>query len=97
MGAMVGSKTRGWLAGAIALVVAWGTASSPRSALVAQAPRTIWSGIYSEAQARRGEEAYKGQCAYCHQQDLSGGFFDNGNGRAPALGGPKAFDSSFLD
>jgi len=63
----------------------------------AQAGRTIWSGIYSEAQARRGEEAYKLECAYCHQPDLSGGFFDNGTGRAPALAGPKAFDSSFVD
>lgn len=67
------------------------------AAVDAQAGRTIWSGIYSEAQARRGEEAYKVQCAYCHQPDLTGGFFDNGAGRAPALAGPKAFDSSFVD
>ena len=64
---------------------------------LAQTGRTIWSGVYSETQARRGEEAYKVQCAYCHQPDLSGGFFDNGAGRAPALAGPKAFDSSFVD
>src|SRR4051794_38966178 len=65
--------------------------------LAGQAGRTVWSGIYSEDQARRGGEAYKLQCAYCHQPDLSGGFFDNGAGRAPALAGPKAFDSSFVD
>ena len=28
---------------------------------------------------------------------FSGGFFDNGTGRAPALAGPKAFDSSFVN
>jgi cytochrome c len=72
----------GWLAGATA---------------AAQAGRTVWSGVFSEAQARRGEDAYKVQCAYCHQPDLSGGFFDNGTGRAPALAGPKAFDSSFVE
>ena len=32
-----------------------------------------------------------------HQPDLSGGFFDNGTGRAPALAGPKAFDSSLVN
>jgi cytochrome c len=94
---MVSSKSRGWVAAATGVVLAWGAATAVHSAPAAQAPRTIWSGIYSEAQARRGEEAYKMQCTYCHQPDLSGGFFDNGTGRAPALAGPKAFDSSFLD
>jgi cytochrome c len=57
--------------------------------------RTIWDGVYSEAQARRGEEAYKLSCGYCHKDDLTGGFFDDGTGRAPALAGARAFDSSF--
>jgi len=82
---------------AAALLLAGGMLSSAALARAAQAPKTIWSGIYSEAQAQRGEQAYKLQCAYCHQPDLSGGFFDNGNGRAPALAGAKAFDSSFVD
>ena len=62
-----------------------------------QAPkqRTVWEGIYSEAQAARGEKAYKLSCGYCHKDNLAGGFFDDGNGRAPALAGPRAFDSSF--
>jgi cytochrome c len=80
---------------AIALACCAGWLATAR--LDAQPPRTVWSGIYSEAQARRGEDAYKVQCAYCHQPDLTGGFFDNGTGRAPALAGPKAFDSSFVD
>jgi mono/diheme cytochrome c family protein len=56
---------------------------------------TVWDGIYTEAQARRGEQAYNLSCGYCHKDDLSGGFFDDGTGRAPALAGPRAFDSSF--
>ena len=57
--------------------------------------RTIWEGVYTEAQAARGEKAYKLSCGYCHKDNLAGGFFDDGNGRAPALAGPRAFDSSF--
>ena len=67
------------------------------AASAGQAPktRTIWEGIYTEAQAARGEKAYKAACGYCHKDNLAGGFFDDGNGRAPALTGPRAFDSSF--
>jgi mono/diheme cytochrome c family protein len=69
---------------------------------LAQAPaggprNTIWGGVYSEAQARRGEQVFKTECSYCHKEDLSGGFFDDGLGRAPALAGKRAFDSSFVD
>jgi len=59
--------------------------------------KTVWDGIYTETQAERGGQAYKSACSYCHRDDLTGGFFDNGVGRAPALAGPRAFDSSFLE
>ena len=36
--------------------------------------------IYLEAQAARGEKAYKLSCGYCHKDNLAGGFFDDGNG-----------------
>jgi len=70
--------------------------------LLAQASKgasqtTVWDGVYSETQARRGEQVFKTECSYCHKEDLSGGFFDDGLGRAPALAGRRAFDSSFLD
>jgi quinoprotein glucose dehydrogenase len=58
---------------------------------------TIWDGVYSDVQARRGEQVFKTECSYCHKEDLSGGFFDDGLGRAPALAGRRAFDSSFID
>ncbi|MGE3513055.1 MAG: hypothetical protein AB7N65_29680, partial [Vicinamibacterales bacterium] len=57
--------------------------------------RTIWDGVYTRAQAARGEEAYKLSCGYCHKDDLSGGFMDDGVGRAVPLAGPHAFNSTF--
>ena len=63
----------------------------------AGAPATIWDGAYTAAQALRGEQVFKTQCSYCHKDDLSGGFFDDGQGRAPALAGKRAFDSSFME
>ena len=41
--------------------------------------KTVWDGVYSEAQAARGKAAYEAQCAFCHQSDL------RGQGFAPAL------------
>jgi cytochrome c len=73
------------------LIAALGAAASP------QQNTTVWDGIYSDAQARRGEQVYKRSCGYCHRDDLTGGFFDNGVGRTPALAGPRAFDSSFVE
>jgi hypothetical protein len=61
------------------------------------ARRTIWDGVFTEAQARRGEGQYKAACGYCHRDDLSGGFLDDGVGRAPALAGPRAFGTSFAE
>ena len=72
-----------------------GGASSAWAPQVPGAERSVWDGVYTQAQADRGEKAYKVSCGYCHKDDLSGGFFDDGNGRAPALAGPRAFDSSF--
>jgi len=67
------------------------------AALQDPASKTVWAGIYTDQQAQRGGQVFKTECSYCHQDDLSGGFFDNGVGRAPALAGPRAFDSSFTE
>lgn len=58
---------------------------------------SVWSRVYSKVQSARGEESYKTSCGYCHKDDLSGGFMDDGVGRAPALAGPGAFGSSFIE
>jgi len=49
--------------------IAWASLS-----LGAQTPagRTVWSGVYSDAQAARGETEYVSRCASCHKDDLSG-------------------------
>ena len=41
----------------------------------AQEPRTVWDGIYTEAQATRGEQVYQDECAFCHLDDLMGDAF----------------------
>ena len=41
--------------------------------VTAQAPRTVWDGVYSDAQAKRGRELYNSKCLSCHGADLSGG------------------------
>jgi cytochrome c len=41
-------------------------------ASAAQDPRTVWSGIYTEAQAKRGEAVYMEMCANCHGAELEG-------------------------
>ena len=43
--------------------------------------RTIWDGVFSDAQAARGQQAYRQSCAKCHAEDLLG------TGNAPALVG----------
>ena len=56
-------------AAAIALAVLAG-------ALRAQAPsesRSVWDGVYTEDQAKRGADVYKTKCASCHGDRLTGG------------------------
>ena len=46
---------------------------------------TVWDGVFTEAQASRGEAAYGRSCAACHKEDLLG------SGTAPALAGDAFF------
>ena len=41
--------------------------------IAAQSARTVWDGVYTDAQAKRGRELYNGKCLSCHGADLSGG------------------------
>jgi mono/diheme cytochrome c family protein len=36
------------------------------------APRTVWDGVYTEEQAKRGEELYRQSCSQCHGDALLG-------------------------
>jgi sugar lactone lactonase YvrE len=52
--------------------------------LRAQGPEaTTWSGVYTEAQAQRGEPLYQANCSTCHGVTLGG------TGEAPAISGPE--------
>ena len=50
-------------------------ACSGAAMLFAQSARTVWDGVYTDAQAARGAAAYTKECAFCHMDDLSGGEF----------------------
>lgn len=60
-----------------ALAVAFMVSST---AVRAEQAKTVKDGVYSDAQAKKGEGLYTEQCAACHGGDLSGG-------GAPALAG----------
>lgn len=55
------------------LAVAVGTMFVGSSILVLAQSTTVKDGVYSAAQAKRGEALYNEQCASCHSADLSGG------------------------
>ncbi len=52
--------------------------------------RSVWDGVYTEAQARRGQRTYAQECAACHLDDLLG------DGIAPPLVG-AAFSFRWSD
>ena len=41
-------------------------------AIVAQESRSVWSGVYTEPQAKRGEVVYLEMCVNCHGAELEG-------------------------
>jgi len=70
---------------AIVVVLVLGLADARHDVRAQEAKRTIWDGVFNDAQATRGQNAYKQSCAPCHKADLLG---DTG---APALAGPEFF------
>ena len=63
------------------LVVAAAVYASAMVVVSAQAAKSVNEGVYSEAQAKRGEAIYKEQCAACHGDNLEG------SGPMPPLAG----------
>src|ERR1700678_4326918 len=41
--------------------------------LAAQTTRSVWDGVYSEDQSKRGSTLYAKECASCHGTELTGG------------------------
>jgi mono/diheme cytochrome c family protein len=49
----------------------------------AQSKKTIWDGVYTDAQADRGMVTFKAQCASCHGESMQGA------GGAPGIAGAE--------
>jgi S-disulfanyl-L-cysteine oxidoreductase SoxD len=60
-----------------ATVAASAYAASPRQ------DKSVWDGVYTEAQAKRGGELYAKRCETCHGRDLTG------SEQAPSLAGAE--------
>ncbi|MET0211353.1 MAG: c-type cytochrome [Vicinamibacterales bacterium] len=50
-----------------------GTIALVASSIAAAQTKTVWDGVYSEAQAGRGKKSYITNCAACHNEGLQGG------------------------
>ena len=61
--------------------------STATSASVAQDGQSLWDGVYTAEQARRGEDVYAERCVNCHGPTLEG------YSPAPQLAGPEFVES----
>jgi mono/diheme cytochrome c family protein len=48
-------------------------AAVARPAQEPETTRTVWDGVYNEAQSKRGQALYGERCAHCHSENLAGG------------------------
>jgi mono/diheme cytochrome c family protein len=71
------------LAAALCLSAAVGGAAIGQSAFAQSAAPTTMTGVYTEAQATRGQSSFATECSPCHGQTAQG------NGEAPALTGAE--------
>jgi mono/diheme cytochrome c family protein len=78
------SRRTGAIGIAIALLILMAEASNPIA--VASAEPSVWDGVYSSAQAKRGQALYAKACTSCHRDDLEG------HGPTPSLAGPEFRD-----
>ena len=46
--------------------------ASPRAQETGKAPRTVWDGVFTKEQVKRGEGLYAQLCSSCHGPDLAG-------------------------
>jgi mono/diheme cytochrome c family protein len=85
---VLSSSDRRWTHVVVAASAVWGLCASsslksevarattativPASAAQAQT-RSVWDGVYTEGQAKRGGEVYSQECGSCHGQTLAGG------------------------
>ena len=67
---------------ALAVGAAWVVGAAGHLGVAAQG-KTVWDGVFTAEQAKRGEAVYMSDCASCHGGDLGG------DGFAPALSGAE--------
>ena len=102
---MTGSQPRMRLkvAGALVLFVAvlvfaTGWVFPMRVAAAQQSARSpIWTGVYTQEQARKGFESYSTSCARCHRLDLSGDEAQNRVGESFMTIGPALRGDTFFE
>ena len=58
--------------GLLVLTLALALGAGTRAALQEGTTASVWDGVYSEAQAARGGEAYRQACVNCHGPELEG-------------------------
>jgi len=72
------------MAGVMAMIAWYGVVHAQTPAVQ---PRSVWDGVYTDAQARRGGQVYLSDCSTCHGKQLDG--IDD----APSLAGKDFLDS----
>jgi len=56
----------------LAVLIMLSFVTSPRAFAPQSDAKTVWSGVYTDTQAARGEVAYEANCAPCHGSNLDG-------------------------
>jgi mono/diheme cytochrome c family protein len=64
-------------------ILALGLVMAPLA--IAQQIGSVWDGVFTEAQALRGQDAYEGACSSCHGSRLNGAADDPDMRSAPPL------------
>lgn len=70
-------------------VVAFQPVSADEAGVEIDSTRSIWDGVFTEAQARRGEAIYAGPCGSCHGWRLDGAADDPDMPSTPPIAGAK--------
>ena len=65
---LLGAKVRGYECATVLIVAFLGL-----GAAAPQESATVWDGVFTDEQARRGETAYRQECSNCHGPELEGG------------------------
>ena len=73
----------------LTLTIPWVTIANPQDLSNSSTQLSIWDGVYTEAQASRGEFIYEGACGFCHGYRLDGAADDPDMRSSPPLARAK--------